>query len=62
MARKGERVFIRLSPPEKDAFREAAEIAGLGLSAWIRERLRRAALRELEEVGRTAAFVPLPRR
>lgn len=50
---------IRLGPEEKQAFEEAAEIAGIGLSGWVRERLRAAAIRELEGVGRSAAFVRL---
>jgi len=55
--RKEEVVIIRLSAPEKAGFREAADIAGIGLSTWIRERLRRAAARELEEAGRIAPFI-----
>ncbi len=50
-------VQIRLSDSEKRAFRRAAEVAGIGTSSWMRERLRRAALRELEDVGEVAAFV-----
>jgi hypothetical protein len=55
--RKEEVVIIRLSTLEKQGFREAADIAGIGLSTWIRERLRRAATRELEEAGRIAPFI-----
>lgn len=50
-------VEVRLSELEKQGFQEAAEIAGVGLSTWIRERLRRAAVRELEEAGRVAPFI-----
>jgi hypothetical protein len=50
-------IQIRIEPEEKQAFEEAAEIAGIGLSAWVRERLRASAIRELEGVGRAAAFV-----
>jgi hypothetical protein len=48
---------IRVEPDEKTAFRDAARIAGLPLSAWARERLRRAAIRELEDAGREIAFL-----
>jgi hypothetical protein len=49
---------VRLSEAEKQAFEEAAQIAGISLSAWARERLRSAAVRDLEEAGRRAAFLP----
>jgi uncharacterized protein (DUF1778 family) len=55
--RKEERVYIRLSPQEKEGFREAADISGIDLSTWIRERLRRAAVLELGEAGRIAPFL-----
>jgi hypothetical protein len=48
---------IRLQPEEKQAFEEAANLAGIGLSSWVRERLRTVAIRELEGVGRSAPFV-----
>jgi hypothetical protein len=50
-------IQIRLRPEEKQAFEEAAEIAGIGLSSWVRQRLRSAAIRELEGVGRSVPFV-----
>ena len=34
------------------------DIAGISLSSWIRERLRLAAIRELEQAGRKVPFVP----
>jgi uncharacterized protein (DUF1778 family) len=49
---------IRLSAAEKDGFRAAADLAGLDLSAWIRERLRRAAWEELERAGKSVPFLP----
>lgn len=49
---------IRMDAAEKQAFRDAAEVAGLPVSAWMRERLRRAAVRELEEAARPIAFLP----
>ena len=48
---------IRLEDAEKIAFKEAADLAGLALSAWVRERLRLAARKELEEAGRAVAFL-----
>lgn len=48
---------IRLHPNEKEAFERAADLSGIALSAWVRERLRTAAIRELESVGQTASFV-----
>jgi hypothetical protein len=56
-ALKAELVHIRLTEAEKIGFREAAELAGIGLSTWIRERLRQAAIREHEEAGRIPAFL-----
>lgn len=50
-------IRFRLQPEERQAFQEAADLAGVPLSAWIRERLRRAARRELEESGRQIAFL-----
>lgn len=52
-----ERVEIRLTQAEKEAFRLAAEHTGLSLSSWIRERLRRAARNDLEEAGRPVPFM-----
>jgi len=47
---------VRLDEAEKRAFNEAAELSGLALSAWVRERLRLLARKELEKVGRSVAF------
>jgi uncharacterized protein (DUF1778 family) len=56
--RKKASVFqIRLSPQEKEGFQLAADISGITLSAWMRERLRRAATRELEDAGRKIPFL-----
>lgn len=48
---------LRLRPEEKQSFQEAAEIAGIPLSAWARERLRRAARIELVDADRAVAFL-----
>ena len=49
---------VRVGVAEKQAFRDAAELAGVPLSVWMRERMRRAAVRELEEAARPIAFLP----
>ncbi|WP_437223544.1 hypothetical protein SH661x_003258 [Planctomicrobium sp. SH661] len=48
---------MRVDTTEKEAFRRAAEVSGIPLSAWVRERLRRAAIKDLEEVGATPDFL-----
>lgn len=55
--RKSALTQIRLLSAEKDGFEEAARLAGLSLSAWIRERLRTIARKELESHGRTPSFL-----
>jgi hypothetical protein len=54
---KTELIKIRSSPAEKEGFQQAADRAGIALSAWARERLRTAAIRELEAAGQTIPFV-----
>ena len=49
---------VRVTQEEKEGFRQAAELAGISMSAWSRERLRLAAIRELENAGRRVPFVP----
>ena len=48
---------IRLQHLEKTAFSDAAALAGIDLSSWVRERLRRAAVKELEEAALPIAFL-----
>ena len=55
--RKAEMLQVRLNTPEKAAFEDAAELSGIALSAWVRERLRMMATRELESAGRPVAFL-----
>ena len=57
MMAKSELIKIRLDPEEKEAFQEAAELAGVSLSAWIRERLRKSARIELEDAGQQIPFL-----
>lgn len=54
---KTESIEIRVQPEEKTAFKGAADLAGIPLSAWIRERLRLASIRELEGAGLSVPFV-----
>lgn len=53
---KFEQINIRLSVEEKKAFKDSSKISGVPLSTWIRERLRQAAIRDLESVGHPIAF------
>jgi uncharacterized protein (DUF1778 family) len=54
---KNDTMQIRLQPKEKQAFEIAAQLSGIALSSWVRERLRRSAIRELEEAGRQIPFL-----
>jgi hypothetical protein len=55
--RKAVHLDIRLEMVEKQAFKDAADLAGLDLSAWIRERLRAMARKELEAADLPVAFL-----
>ena len=57
MEQKRENLQIRLTTNEKRGIEEAAELAGIPVSAWVRERLRQAAIRDLEGAGRRVPFV-----
>jgi uncharacterized protein (DUF1778 family) len=52
-----EYVELRLSADEKQGFRDAADLAGLPLATWVRERLRQVASRELKKSHRSVAFL-----
>jgi hypothetical protein len=54
---KSESLLLRLEPREKQAFANAAKIAGAPLSVWIRERLRWAATLELEAAAKPIPFL-----
>jgi hypothetical protein len=54
---KADYLDIRLGAPEKQAFRDAADLAGLDLSAWVRERLRAMARKELEAANLPVEFL-----
>lgn len=58
---KTEVLQIRLDEREKRGFQDAADLAGIPLSSWVRERLRLAAIRDLESAGKQIPFVkPFP--
>lgn len=48
---------VRCAAAEKEAFKAAAELAGMAVSAWVRDRLRRNAKDELQEAGRPVSFL-----
>lgn len=54
---KTEFMKIRVSDDEKESFDLAAKIAGISLSAWVRDRLRRIVRRELQEAGQKVPFL-----
>lgn len=54
---KTQMVRLRVSPDEKQTFQDAANLAGVPLSSWARERLRKAARLELETAGEKIAFL-----
>lgn len=59
--KRNNQLLIRVSSLEKEGFEKAAEISGIGLSAWARERLRSAAIQELQAVGEKIIFLnPIP--
>lgn len=54
---KDTQILIKLSEAEREGFKRAAEIAGIGLSAWARQRLRSAAIKEMQDVGEQIPFL-----
>lgn len=63
--RLGRVLQIRLSDIERDTYQRAADRAGIALSAWMRDRLTKAAMREAKRTTaekRTAILAqPVPR-
>jgi len=59
--KKETQILIRVDDTEKLGFEDAADLAGISLSAWARQRLRTAAIQELQQAGQQIAFLkPLP--
>ena len=54
---KSESLLVRLEQSGKVAFATAADLAGIALSAWVRERLRWAAVKELQAADRQVPFL-----
>jgi len=54
---KEQTIQIRLTEAEKRGFQAAADLAGIPLSSWVRERLRFSAIRDLESAGLQIPFV-----
>jgi len=52
-----ESLLVRVGAGEKEAFKDAAKLAGVPLSAWARERLRQVAMRELKSAAQPVAFM-----
>jgi len=52
-----ERVEMRMTKAEKQSFIEAAELAGLDLSSWVRMSLRGTARKQLMQEHRPVAFL-----
>lgn len=52
-----EYIELRVTEPEKQAFRDAADRAGIPMATWARERLRKIAIRELENAELPVAFL-----
>lgn len=48
---------VRLTQAERDTLKVAAQAAGLSVSAWLRDRLRRAARTELQSSGLKVPFL-----
>ncbi len=57
---KSRSLLLRLAPAEKDGFAAAAALAGVPLTVWMRERLRRVAASELTQANRRVTFLPSP--
>jgi hypothetical protein len=54
---KAEFLQVRVELAEKETLSAAAELSGLDLSAWVRERLRLVAKKELEASGSPVPFL-----
>lgn len=54
---RSESLLVRLESTEKAAFKDAADLAGVPLSTWVRERLRQVAIRELDKASRPIPFL-----
>ncbi len=51
---------LKMTDEEKQAFSQCASLCGIPTAAWVRERLRKAAIRDLEEAGLKIPFLSIP--
>ena len=49
--------MVRLSDTEKEGIEMAAQVAGITMSAWARQKLRQAAVKELREADQPIPFL-----
>jgi predicted HicB family RNase H-like nuclease len=54
---RNEDLLVKLKADEKEAFKNAADLAGISLSSWVRERLRQVAIKELQSAAHPIAFL-----
>lgn len=54
---RNDKLLVRLEPDEKEAFKDAADLSGISLSSWVRERLRQVAIRELQDAAQPIPFL-----
>ena len=57
MGEKPEILQVRVTASEKSTFERAAEISGLSISSWVRERLRKSSRLELQSSGVKVPFM-----
>ena len=57
MGEKTEILQVRVTASEKPTFERAAEISGLSISSWVRERLRKSSRLELQSSGVKVPFM-----
>jgi hypothetical protein len=55
--KQNESLLVMVQGPEKTAFKDAAVLSGASLSTWVRQRLRNAAVSELQGAGKSVAFL-----
>jgi len=58
---KSEMVKMRVSVEIKESLQKAADVSGVSLSSWARDRLVRAAILELKEAGQKIPHIQLMR-
>lgn len=48
---------VRMPVSERDSYKAAAEVSGLSVSSWVRDRLRKASRQELQSAGIKVPFL-----